>query len=180
MDAFKTLQDFFTVWVNELWWSMRDRVGALSIIECFQNAWQAAGRKLGDIANTEKLTITETVEAGHAMLGRTAKTEGNTIYVTECPIWDKILAGNLEYALRCEEFICAPFLTGIKEGLGAKEAIVETNLRLAHIARAKIEYKLEQQKSSHALNGKRQKKIADLEKHLNQLSKEPACIFHVK
>jgi len=126
MDQFKTLQEFIVAWMDELWWSMRDRVGALSMIESLQNSWGAAGRKVGEIGKTEGLNIIKTVETGHSMLGRTVNVDNNTIQVTMCPIWDKILAGQLEYGLRCEEFICAPYLTGIKEALGGKEARVET------------------------------------------------------
>ncbi len=180
MDQFKTLQEFIVAWMDELWWSMRDRVGALSIIESLQNSWQAAGRKVGEIAKDESFNIIKTVETGHSMFGRTVKVENNTVLVTTCPIWDRILAGQLEYGLRCEEFICAPYLTGIKDALGAKEATVETNLRLAHVARARLEYKLTKLKAANAADSKVQAQITELEKQLSQLPAKPACIFHVK
>lgn len=180
MDQFKTLQEFIVAWMDELWWSMRDRVGALSMIESFQNSWQAAGRKVGEIAKTERMNIVNTVETAHSMLGRTVKIDNNTVRVTSCPIWDRILGGNLEYGLRCEEFICAPFLTGIKEELGAKQAIVETNLRLAHVARTKLEYKLGKLKAANSSDSKIHTQIAEVEKQLNNLAKQPACIFRVK
>ncbi len=180
MDQFKTLQEFIVAWMDELWWSMRDRVGALSMIESLQNSWQAAGRKVGEIAKAEGMNILKTVETGNSMLGRTVKTTKDTVLVTTCPIWDQILKGNLEYGLRCEEFICAPYLTGIKEALGAKEALVETNLRLDHVARARLEYKLSNLKSTSSPDPKTKSQIVELEKQLAQLPKEPACIFHVK
>ena len=180
MDQFKTLQEFITAWMDELWWSMRDRVGALSIIESLQNSWQAAGRKVGELAKAEGMNILKTVETGNAMFGRSVKTTKDTVIVTTCPIWDRILKGNLEYGLRCEEFICAPYLTGIKDTLGGKETIVETNLRLNHIARARLEYKLSKMKAASGSDTKIKTQIAHLEKQLANLPREPACIFRVK
>jgi hypothetical protein len=180
MDQLKTLQEFIVAWMDEFWYSMRDRVGALSIIESLQNSWQAAGRRVGELAKTEGLSITQTVETGHRMLGRPAKTEGNIIRTTSCPIWDRILAGNLEYGLRCEEFICAPFISGMKEALNAKEAIVETNLRLFHVKRANLEYKLSKLKKQSSHDASVQKEREGLQKQLEKLPKTPACIFRVK
>ena len=180
MDQFKTLQEFIVAWMDELWWSMRDRVGALSMIESLQNSWQAAGRKVGEIAKTEETKIVKTVETAHSMLGRTVAIDNNTVRVTSCPIWDRILEGNLEYGLRCEEFICTPFIDGIKDALGAKQALVETNLRLEHLARTKLEYKLTKLKAENSSDSKIQTQIAAIEKQLKELSKQPACIFHVK
>ena len=180
MDQFKTLQNFIVAWMDELWWSMRDRVGALSMIESLQNSWQAAGRKVGEIGKAEGLNIIKTVESGHSMLGRTVNVKNNTLFVTTCPFWDKMLAGQLEYGLRCEEFICAPYLNGIKEAFGAKEATVETNLRLAHVTRARIEYKLRKLKAVKGSDSKIQAQVSELEKQLSQLPAKPVCIFHVK
>jgi hypothetical protein len=180
MDQFKTLQQFIVAWMDELWYSMRDRVGALSMIESLQNSWIAAGRKVGELAKAEGLSITQTVETGHQMLARPATTEGNTVTTTACPIWDRILAGNLEYGLRCEEFICAPYITGMKEAFGAKEAIVETNLRLAHLKRANLEYKISKLKSAKSEGPNIKKEQKDLQAQLDQLPKTPACIFRVK
>ena len=180
MDQLKTLQEFIVTWMDELWWSMRDRVGALSMIESLQNSWQAAGRKIGEIGKAENLNIVNTVENGHSMFGRTVTLENNTVLVTSCPIWDKILAGQLEYGLRCEEFICAPYLTGIKEVLGAKKVTVEINLRLVHVARARIEYKLKKLQAANKSDSTVQEQIAELEKQLTQLPKKPACVFRVE
>ncbi len=180
MDQFKILQEFITAWMDELWWSMRDRVGALSIIESLQNSWQVAGRKVGELAKVEGMSILKTVETGNAMFGRSVKTTKDTVIVTKCPIWDRILKGNLEYGLRCEEFICAPYLTGIKDALGAKEAKVETNLRLDQVSRARLEYKISKLKAASSSNTKIKTQITELEKQLANLPKEPACIFQVK
>jgi hypothetical protein len=166
--------------MDQLWWSMRDRVGALSMIESLQNSWQAAGKKVGEIGKAEGLNIIKTVETAHSLFGRTVTVNDNTVLVTTCPIWDRILAGQLEYGLRCEEFICAPYLTGIKDALGGKEATVETNLRLAHVARARLEYKLSKLKSANSSDSKVKAEIAELEKQLQQLPAKPACIFQVK
>ncbi|MDO8124940.1 MAG: hypothetical protein Q6364_11245 [Candidatus Hermodarchaeota archaeon] len=180
MDQFKTLQEFITAWMDELWWSMRDRVGALSIIESLQNSWLASGRKVGELAKAEGMNLLKTVETGNAMFGRSVKTTKDTVIVNACPIWNRILKGNLEYGLRCEEFICAPYLTGIKEALGGKEARVETNLRLNHVARARLEYKLSKLRAASSTDSKTKPQIDELEKQLANLPKEPACIFQVK
>jgi hypothetical protein len=180
MDQLKTLQDFIITWMDELWWSMRDRVGALSMIESLQNSWQAAGKTVGEIGKTEGLTLIKTVKIAHAMFGRTVQVKNDTINVTTCPIWKRIQAGQLEYGLRCEEFICEPYLTGIKDALGGKEATVETNLRLAHVARARLEYKLKKLQTAKSTDSKVKTQITELEKQLNQLPEKPACVFHVK
>jgi hypothetical protein len=180
MDQFKTLQEFITTWMDELWWSMRDRVGALSMIESLQNSWQASGYKVGKLAKVEGMNLLKTIETANAMFGRSVKTTKDTVIVTTCPIWDRILKGNLEYGLRCEEFICAPYLTGIKDALGGKEAMVETNLRLNHVARARLEYKLSKLKTASGSDTKTKTQIAELEKQLANLPKEPACIFRVR
>ena len=112
--------------------------------------------------------------------GRPVTTEGNAVVTTACPIWDRIQAGNLEYGLRCEDFICAPYITGMKEELGAKEAIVETNLRLAHIKRARLEYKLLKLASQGSDDPSVKKERQDLQEQLDALPKIPACIFRVK
>jgi hypothetical protein len=180
MDQFKTLQEFIVAWMDELWWSLRDRVGALSMIESLQNSWQAAGNKVGEIGKAEGLNLNKTVEIAHTMIGRTVQVKNDTVNVTTCPIWERIKEGQLEYGLRCEEFICAPYLHGIKDALGGKEATVETNLRLAHVARARLEYKLKKLQSAKRTDSKVKAQIAELEKQLRQLPDKPACIFHVK
>ncbi|MFX1317537.1 MAG: hypothetical protein ACFE9D_00240 [Promethearchaeota archaeon] len=180
MDQFKTLQEFIIAWMDELWWSMRDRVGALSMIDILQSSWKAAGQKVGAIGKTEGLPILNTVEEAHSIFGRTVNVNNNTVRVTTCPIWDRILAGKLEYGLRCEEFVCAPYLSGIKDAMSAKEATVETNLRLAHVARVRLEYKLNKLKSASASDPQVKAQIAELKMQLDQLPTEPACIFHVK
>ncbi len=180
MDQFKALQEFIVAWMDELWWSMRDRVGALSMIESLQNSWHAAGKKVGEIGKAEGLTLIKTVETAHSMFGRTVQIKNNTVLVTTCPIWERILSRQLEYGLRCEEFICAPYLSGIKDAYGGKEASVETNLRLAHIARARLQYKLNKIKTAKSADSTGQVQITEMEKQLSQLPKKPACIFHVK
>jgi len=180
MDQFKTLQEFIVAWMDELWWSLRDRVGALSMIESLQNSWQAAGRKVGEMGKAEGLDIIKTTETAHKVLGRTVSTKDNTVLVTTCPFWNRIQAGELEYALRCEEFVCAPYLTGIKDALGAKDAVVETNLRLAYIARSRLEYKLKKLQTAKSADSTVQTQITDLKNQINQLPAKPACIFHVK
>jgi hypothetical protein len=180
MDQLKTLQEFIIAWMDELWYSMRDRVGALSIIESLQNSWQAAGRKVGEIAKDEGLSITKTIETGHRIFGRPVTIEENTVITTACPIWDRILAGNLEYGLRCEEFICTPYISGIKEALGAKEAVVETNLRLAHIKRVGLEYKLSKLATQDSDNPGIKKERQNLQEQLDALPKIPACVFRIK
>jgi hypothetical protein len=180
MDQFKTLQEFIVAWMDELWWSLRDRVGALSMIESLQNSWQAAGKKVGEIGKAEGLNLIKTTEIAHTMIGRTVQVKNDTVNVSTCPIWEQILAGQLEYGLRCEEFICAPYLNGIKDALGGKEATVETNLRLAHVARARLEYKLKKLQTAKSVDSKVKAQISELEKQLRQLPKMPVCIFHVK
>jgi hypothetical protein len=150
------------------------------MIDILQNSWKAAGQEVGKIGKTEGLNIVKTVEEAHSMFGRTVNVEKNTVRVSTCPIWDRILAGQLEYGFRCEEFICAPYLTGIKDALGAKEAGVETNLRLAHVARVRLEYKLNKLKSGSISDPQVKAQIAELEVQIKQLPVEPACIFHVK
>jgi len=179
MDSLKTLQKFVVTWMDELWWSMRDRVGALSMIECLSNSWQAAGREFGELARNNGLTSVETTAKILSILGRNATVEDGTVKVTKCPLWDRIREGKLEYAFKCEDFTCAPFLAGIKEGIGAKKTAVKTSMRLLHVEQARLEYKISKLESVGASDSAVKAQLADLEKQLEILSKKPACIFHI-
>jgi len=180
MEALPALQKLLVAWMDELWWSMRDRVGALSIIECLQNSWRAGGREIGEIAKQQGLSSTATVEAVLSMLGREVQLQGNTIRVLACPLWNRIKERGLEYAFHCEEFASAPLLAGLKDALGLREVKVETSLRLAYLERAKLEYKLSQLKGSASGDLGAKKQRAELEEQLKQLPKQPACIFHIR
>jgi hypothetical protein len=178
-EALPALQKFLVAWMDELWWSMRDRVGALSIIECLQNSWRAGGREIGETAKRQGLSAPAAMEAVLAMLGREAQVQGNTVRVLACPLWNRIKERGLEYAFHCEEFATAPLLTGLKDALGLSEVKVETSLRLAHLDRAKLEYKLSQLKGT-VSDASTKKQRAELEEQLKRLPKQPACIFHIR
>jgi hypothetical protein len=180
MDDLNTLQKFVVTWMDELWWSMRDRVGALSMIECLSNSWRAAGREAGELARRSGLTSEEATARILSILGRDASAIDGTVKVTKCPLWDRICEGSLEYAFKCEEFTCAPLLAGLKEGLGAREMTVETSMRINHVNRARLEYKISKLKSADTSDPLVKEQYSELEKQLGQLSTNSACIFHIK
>jgi hypothetical protein len=180
MDTLEILQQFFVAWMDELWWSMRDRVGALSMIECFANSWKAGGSTIGNHTKNEGQNIVESIHSAHKMLGRTTDVTKNTILVSSCPFWNRIKKTGLEYALHCEEFLCAPLLEGIREALNANETQVETSLRLAYITRARLEYKISKLESTTLTSSDTKDQLAKLKKELAALPKTPVCIFHAK
>lgn len=180
MDALNMLQKFFVTWMDELWWSMRDRVGALSIIECLENSWQAAGRKIGELTRSNGLEPVEATAKTLSILGRKATVQNGTVQVINCPLWERIREGKLEYGYKCEEFTCTPLLAGLKEGLEAEKMTVETSLRLIHVERARLEYKISKLKSADISDSAVKSQLSKLEKQLEQLPKKSACIFHIK
>ncbi len=178
MDSLTALQKFFTSWMDQLWWSMRDLVGALSMIECWVDSWHAASVEISKLARADGLAPKETAAKTFEILGKTVKIEGNTLCITQCPIWDRIKERGLEYAYRCEEFACAPLLQGFKEAMGVTEATVETSLRLMHLERARLEYKLAKTGKAQTSDSKTQRE--QLEKELKQLPKQHQCIFKIR
>ncbi len=179
MDALNMLQKFVVTWMDQLWWSMRDRVGPLSIIECLVNSWQAAGREMGKLTRSSGLKPVEATTKALSILGREATVQDGTVQVTKCPLWDRIREGGLEYGYKCEEFTCTPLLAGLKEGLGAEKIIVKTSLRLIYVERARLEYKISKLKSAGISDSSVKSQLSELEKQLKQLPKS-ACIFHIK
>lgn len=180
MDVLNALQKFVVAWMDELWWSMRDRVGALSMIECLANSWQVAGREVGELARRNGLKPVAAVAEALSMLGRDVNAEDYTVQVAKCPLLDRILERGLEYASKCEEFACMPFLAGMKEALSAKKMVVEKSLRSVYVERARLKYKLSKLKAADASDPAIKEQRAKLEQLLKQLQKEPACIFHIK
>ena len=164
--------------MDQLWWSMRDRVGALSMIECWVESWHAASIEISKLARADGLTSQETAAKILEILGKTVQVEGNTLRITQCPIWDQIKERGLEYAYRCEEFACTPLLRGLKETTGASETTVETSLRLMHIERAKLEYKLSKIRKAATSDSKTQRE--KLEKELKRIPKQHHCLFKVR
>ncbi len=160
--------------MDQLWWSMRDRVGALSMIECWVESWRAASIEISKLAQVDGLTPQETAEKILEMLGKTVQVQGNTIHITKCPIWDRIKERGLEYAYRCEEFACTPLL----QATGASEVSVETSLRLMHLERARLEYKIA--KTGKAATSDSKAEREKLEKELKRLPKQPHCLFKIK
>ncbi|MFX1474607.1 MAG: hypothetical protein ACFFCO_03885 [Promethearchaeota archaeon] len=178
MDSLSALQKFFTSWMDQLWWSMRDRVGALSMIECWVESWHAASLEIGKLARADGSAPQEATAKTLETLGKTVQVEGNTLRVTQCPIWAQIKERGLEYAYRCEEFACTPLLDGLKDAIGATETTVETSLRLMHIEQARLEYKLSKLGKAATSDSKAQRE--KLEKELKQLPKHHYCLFKIK
>jgi len=164
--------------MDELWWSMRDRVGALSMIECLANSWQAAGREVGEMLRREGASPSDAARLILEMLGKKVDSGGDTLQVSSCPLWDRILEKGLEYAFRCEEFACTPLMKGLVETLGGKDAKVELSLRQVHVERAKLKYKLSKLA---AAEGPEVKEMRDeLERKLSQLPEHPVCRIRIK
>ena len=174
MNSLTTLQKFFTSFCDQLWWSMRDRVGALSMIDCWIESWQAASKEISKLAKADCLTSQETAEKTLEMLGKTIQVKGNIINVTKCPIWDRIKERGLEYAYRCEEFACTPLL----QAIGGSKTSVETSLRLTHLERTRLEYKISKIEKTTTSESKAERE--KLEKELKQLPEKHHCIFKMR
>jgi len=138
----------FIAFLDGLWWSLRNTVGALSMYEGYMGGFKQLGLEAADRAGAKgpeaaARTAAETLRA----IGLDVEQKGKEIEIRSCPLWNRIIQRGLEYAFHIEEICYTPLLTGIGEKAGAKPVLI-ASLRTAHLEKAKLQYKLENAKSS--------------------------------
>jgi len=142
------LRKGFIAFLEGLWWSLRNTVGALSMYEGYMGGFKQLGLEAADRTAAKgpeaaARTAAETLRA----IGLDVEQKGKEIEIRSCPLWNRIIQRGLEYAFHIEEICYTPLLTGIGEKAGAKPVMI-ASLRTAHLEKAKLQYKLENAKSS--------------------------------
>ncbi len=135
------LRTSFVAFLDGLWWGLRDNTGPLSMYEGYSGGFRQIGleaaEKIGGKGPESAAAIAREVMSA---MGLDVEVSGPSIVVNTCPIWNRILERGLEYSFHIEEICWKPMLEGIGEKTGAIP-LFESSLRLAHIERAKAEYK---------------------------------------
>lgn len=148
MSELEILRKGFVAFLDGLWWSLRNNVGALSIYEGYIGGFKQLGQEAAEIAGAKgpegaARTAAETLRA----IGLEVDQKGKEIEIKSCPLWNRILQRGLEYAFHIEEICYTPLLTGIGQKAGTKPVLV-SSLREAYLEKAKLQYKQERAKSS--------------------------------
>ena len=141
MSELETLRKGFIAFLDGLWWGLRDNVGPLSMYEGYAAGFKQMGEEKAeaDGAMSPEAAAKTAVELFSA-IGLQVEQEGTEVLVKACPLWDRILERGLEYAFHIEEICWKPMLAGIGGKAGANP-IMESDLRLIHLERAKAEHK---------------------------------------
>ncbi|MBD3159015.1 MAG: hypothetical protein GF309_09525 [Candidatus Lokiarchaeota archaeon] len=141
MSDLDRLQEVFTVFLDGLWWGLRDNVGALSMYEGYSNGFRLIGVQAAQDQGVKGVEEATALAANiMKAIGLNLEVEGSEIRVDSCPIWDRIKEQGLEYSFHIEEICWKPLLEAIAEEAGVK-AFVDSSLRQIHVKRGKIEYK---------------------------------------
>ncbi len=142
------LRKGFVAFLDGLWWGLRDNTGALSMYEGYSNGFMQMGREAAEADGGKGPENAARIAANVLRaIGLDVEHDDKEVTVKSCPLWDRILERGLEYAFHIEEICWKPLLEGIAEKAGGKP-VVESSLRLAHIERAKAEYKKGKAKAS--------------------------------
>jgi hypothetical protein len=136
------LRKGFVAFLDGLWWGLRDNTGALSMYEGYSGGFRQMGLEAAEEIGGKGPEAAASI-AGQVMeaIGLAVEVSGKSVIVESCPIWNRILERGLEFSFHIEEICWKPLLEGIGEKTGATP-VLESSLRLAHIARAKTEYKI--------------------------------------
>jgi hypothetical protein len=148
MSELEILRKGFIAFLDGLWWSLRNTVGALSMYEGYIGGFKQLGQEAAEKAAVRgpegaARTAAETLRA----IGLEVDQKGKEIEIKSCPLWNRIIQRGLEYAFHIEEICYTPLLDGIGQKAGAKPVLV-SSLRDAYLEKAKLQYKLERAKSS--------------------------------
>ena len=148
MSELEILRRGFIAFLDGLWWSLRNTVGALSMYEGYMGGFRQLGQEAAERAGAKgpevaARTAAETLRA----IGLEVEQKGKEIEIKSCPLWNRILQRGLEYGFHIEEICYTPLLTGIGQKAGAKPVLV-SSLRDSHLERVKLQYKLDKAKSS--------------------------------
>ena len=143
-----TLRKGFIAFLDGLWWSLRNTVGALSMYEGYMGGFKQLGQEAAEKAGAKgpEAAARAAVETLRA-IGLDVEQKGKEIEIKSCPIWNRVLERGLEHAFHIDEICYTPLLAGIGEKAGARPILV-WSLRTSHLERTKLQYKLEKAKSS--------------------------------
>ncbi len=142
MTELDTLRMSLVAFLDGLWWGLRDNVGALSMYEGYANGFRQIGREAAERVGERGPAAAARVAADvMRAMGLEVTQDANRVVIHSCPLWKRVLERGLEYAFHIEEICWMPLLRGIGERLGATP-VCESDLRTAHLERAKIEYKI--------------------------------------
>ncbi len=148
MAGLETLRTAFIAFLDGLWWGLRDNVGALSMYEGYSRGFRQVGLEIAEGHDGSGPEAAAQLAASvFEAIGMEVQVNGGELTVTRCPLWDRVLERGLEYAFHVEETCWRPLLEAIAEKTGTT-AVVESSLRLAHIAGAKAEYKRRKAKAA--------------------------------
>ncbi len=142
MDNLELLRKGFVSFLDGLWWGLRDNTGPLSMYEGYENGFRQLGSEAAEsIGGTGPKNAAKIAAQIMDAMGMKVEVNDQEVLVKECPLWNRILEKGLEFAFHVEEICWKPLLDGISELTGAKPKVV-TSLRLNHIAKSKIDYKI--------------------------------------
>jgi hypothetical protein len=148
MSELDILRKGFIAFLDGLWWSLRDNVGALSIYEGYAGGFQQMGAEKAEADEAKgSEAAAKTAAELFSAIGLHVESNGKEVLVKSCPLWNRILERGLEYAFHVEEICWKPMLEGIGKKAGAKP-VVEYSLRLIHLERTKAEYKKKKTKAA--------------------------------
>jgi hypothetical protein len=135
------LQTSFSVFIDGLWWGLRESTGPLSMYEGYSGGFKQMGLEFAEKSGGKgALDAAKIAGQLFSAIGLDVSVDEKSITVKKCPIWNRILERGLEFSFHVEEICWMPMLEGIGEKIGAKPEM-ESSLRLAHIERAKFDYK---------------------------------------
>ncbi len=131
----------FVAFLDGLWWGLRENTGTLSMYEGYEGGFKQMGSELTEnMGGSGPERAAEIASSIFTAMGLSVEQEGTTIHVKSCPLWNRVLERGLEFSLHIEKICWKPLLDGIGEKTDSK-AVVDFSLRLAHIARSRIEHK---------------------------------------
>ncbi|MFW9964390.1 MAG: hypothetical protein ACFFCX_12540 [Candidatus Sifarchaeia archaeon] len=148
MSELVTLRTSFVALIDGLWWGLRDNTGPLSMYEGYARGFQQMGLEVAEKHDGKGPDAAAEI-AGKLFeaIGLTVDVDNTRVILKSCPVFDRILERGLEYSFHIEDICWMPMLKGIGEKVGAKPTM-ESDLRLIHIERSKIDYKKSKAKSA--------------------------------
>jgi hypothetical protein len=141
MSELDTLRASFVALLDGLWWGLRSNTGPLSMYEGYAQGFKQMGLEMAEKSGGKgPETAAEIAGRLFSAIGLDVEVNEKKVIVKSCPVWNRILERGLEYAFHVEEICWIPMLEGIGEKVSAKPTM-ESDLRLIHIERSKVDYK---------------------------------------
>jgi hypothetical protein len=148
MNDLEVLRTGFVAFIDGLWWGLRDNAGALTMYEGYSGGFRQMGKEIAQTRGGKGPAKSAEI-AGEILnaIGLDIDVDGKDIYVNACPIWNRILERGLEFSFHVEEICWKPLLQGISDITGSRP-VVENSLRLIHIEKTKLDYKISKAKKA--------------------------------